>query len=98
MLVSLRGEKANCFFFFKGWTLRFTLGPSLQPYNVHLLCNHPPSDQQSFDRKKYTELAWTCPPGQECDDADRFADIIAHTAGSFHFYVTYQNGENKGKE
>ncbi|RMX46887.1 hypothetical protein pdam_00020742 [Pocillopora damicornis] len=82
----------------KGWTLRFTLGPSLQPYNVHLLCNHPPSNQQSFDRKKYTELAWTCPPGQECDDADRFADIIAHSAGSFHFYVTYQNGENKGKE
>ena len=74
-----------------GWKLHFTLGPSLQPYNIHLFCNHPPPGQQSFDRGKYYELKWTCPPGQQCDDADRFAEITACIAGAFHFYVSYKD-------
>ena len=74
-----------------GWKLRFTLGPSLQPYDVHLFCNHPPTDQQSFDRKEYYELSWVCPPGKQCHDDDRFADITVCTAGAFHFYVTYKD-------
>lgn len=77
----------NC----SGWKLRFTLGPSLQPYDIHLFCNHPPPGKQSFDRNKYYELAWTCPPGKPCDDADRFADLTVSTAGAFHFYVTYKD-------
>ena len=81
----------NSVLFCTGWTLRFTLGPSLQPYKVHLFCNHPLSGQP-FDRNTYNELTWTCLPGQQCDDADRFANIEAHTAGSFHFYVTYKDG------
>jgi len=82
----------NSVLFCIGWTLRFTLGPSLQPYKVHLFCNHPLSGQP-FDRNTYNELTWTCLPGQQCDDADRFAEIKAYTAGSFHFYVTYNDGE-----
>lgn len=77
---------------FLGWKLRFTLGPTLQPYNVHLFCNHPtPGGQQLFDRSKYYELKWTCPPGKQCDNADRFSDVIACTAGSFHFYVSCED-------
>lgn len=82
-------------FNFLGWKLRFTLGPSLQPYNIHLFCNHPPGDQQLFDRRKYYELKWTCPPGEEGNDADRYADITACTAGSFHFFVTYKDAGEK---
>ena len=41
-------------------------------------------------------MAWTCPPGKPCDDADRFADLTASTAGAFHFYVTYKDdGEDE---
>lgn len=74
-----------------GWKLRFTLGPSLQPYNVRLFCNHPLDSKTSFERNKYYELKWSCTAGKPCDDADRFADLIACIAGSFHFYVAYKD-------
>lgn len=73
----------------------FELGPSLQPYNVRLFCNHPLDSKTSFERNKYYELTWSCTAGKPCDDADRFADLIACIAGSFHFYVAYKDVEEK---
>ena len=80
---------------FPGWKLRFTLGPTLQPYSVRLFCNHPPDDKKSFDRRKYYELSWSCPLGKQCDDADRLADLTTCLAGSFHFYITYKDEGEK---
>lgn len=82
----------------KGWKLRFTLGPTLQPYSVRLFCNHPPDGKKSFDRRKYYELSWSCPLGKQCDDADRLADLTTCLAGSFHFYITFKDeGEKEEK-
>jgi len=74
------------------WVLHFTLAPPLQPYDVHLYCNHPPPGK-SFDRKKYYNLKWVCPTKGKCDNGDRYAMLKVHQAGAFHFYLTYDDGQ-----
>ncbi|XP_048587758.1 glycogen debranching enzyme-like isoform X2 [Nematostella vectensis] len=78
----------------KGWILHFTLAASLQPYSIKLLCNHP-KPGQAFNRTNYQELVWTCSQKGKCDNGDRHAEIKVHQAGSFHFYITFENCEKE---
>ena len=73
--------------------IQFTLGSSLQPFNVEVFTNHPP-EGQSFDRDKFYILHWTHPFLSKADEGDRFVSIKVTWPGTFAFYAI-KDGKEK---
>ncbi|CAG9829289.1 unnamed protein product [Diabrotica balteata] len=82
----------------KNWVIQFRVGPSLFGRKVFLYCNYPSKTNNQlneFRRNKYQLLQWCADEGCEnADDTGFFSQIKAELAGSFHYFFTYEKGEN----
>ncbi|XP_050499688.1 glycogen debranching enzyme isoform X2 [Diabrotica virgifera virgifera] len=82
----------------KNWVIQFRVGPSLFGRKVYLYCNYPSKTNNQlneFRRNKYQQLQWCADEGCEnADDTGFYSQIKAELAGSFHYFFTYEKGEN----
>jgi glycogen debranching enzyme len=67
--------------------LRFTLSPSLVPYDVQLFCDYHSTD---FKRGVYHQLTWTS------KGEDRFAQMFCTRSGPIHYYFTAKDKKGEG--
>ncbi|RZC42945.1 glycogen debranching enzyme, partial [Asbolus verrucosus] len=79
----------------KNWILQFRLGPSLLGRKVSLYCNYPKKNQE-YDRNLYHLLEWSQDEGcNYSDDTALLTEITPKISGSFHYYFTYENGDQR---
>lgn len=80
----------------KGWTLHFTLGPSLFGKKVSIYINYPENISDDFQRNKYQKLPLKSQSINKFDDTSLYAEITFELTGSFHYYFVYENSQTKG--
>lgn len=81
----------------KGWILQLRPGPSLLGRHVSVFTNHPETPSECFTRNRYRRLQWKSDSRNKGDDTALFVEINIVTAGSFHFYFTYDTSEDREK-
>nr|XP_023029124.1 glycogen debranching enzyme [Leptinotarsa decemlineata] len=97
-LNDLEHQESTLYRIKKEWIIEFRVGPSLFGRKVFLYCNYPfekAGKTAEFNRNKYQLLEWAWDEGCEnADDTAAFIQIKAALAGSFHYFFTYEKGEN----
>ncbi|KAG5898798.1 hypothetical protein JTB14_011008 [Gonioctena quinquepunctata] len=97
-LNNLEHQESTLYRIKNDWIIQFRVGPSLFGRKVFLYCNYPVEKSgklADFNRNKYQLLEWVWDEGCEnADDTAAFTQIKAGLAGSFHYFFTYEKGEN----
>ncbi|KAK8374371.1 hypothetical protein O3P69_011987 [Scylla paramamosain] len=81
----------------KGWILQLRPGPTLLGRQVSVFTNHPERPEDGFTRTKYRHLQWKSDSHNKGDDTALYVEVTLVMAGSFHYYFTYDDSENKDK-
>ncbi|XP_071514499.1 glycogen debranching enzyme isoform X2 [Panulirus ornatus] len=81
----------------KGWVLQLRPGPSLLGKAVSVFTNHPEDIEEGFTRTRYRRLQWKSDSRNKGDDTALYVEVIIIMAGSFHYYFTYEDGEDREK-
>ncbi|KAK8737367.1 hypothetical protein OTU49_004452 [Cherax quadricarinatus] len=81
----------------KGWVLQLRPGPSLLGRAVNVFTNHPEDIDEGFSRTHYRRLQWKSDSCNKGDDTALYVEVVILMAGSFHYYFTYEDGEDREK-
>lgn len=81
----------------KGWILQLRPGPSLLGRHVSVFTNHPEDVADGYTRNRYRRLQWHSDSRNKGDDTALYVEINLVLAGSFHFYFTYDESEEREK-
>ncbi|KAJ8966073.1 hypothetical protein NQ317_018892 [Molorchus minor] len=86
----------------RNWIIQFRLGPQLFGRKVYLFCNYPVENDEKileFNRNQYQLLNWVLDEGcKNADDTAIYAQFETKLAGSFHYYLTFEDSPDAEKQ